>query len=794
MKTLRNYAGCSQTVIALAIISTFSPARAVDAGDELSKPANSVNVGLGVLSGDSKDRAQFGIYNGWREHDSNLILDFDYRNRSDAKGSWLKFEGRNLGLDNRELRGSVEQQGSWKLGAEYSEITKHSPYTINTGMMGAGSTTPTVVRLTAPGSGSDLKLKTERKGISLEGQKWLGSGLLFEATFKSEDKDGARLWGRGYDCAAYVCGSSTAAAINQANFVKNAILLLPEPINSNIKQFEVKLSFHDEKLAATAGYYGSYYNNSNGNLAATVPGSLNNGIGQAFPLYPAVGPSIVAGGGLSLQQVLQTPMALQPDNQSHQLYLDGNYAFTPVTRATFKFAYTHATQNESFASQGLAGAPAGIGSLGGRVDSTLAQLGFTTRPTDKLSLAANWRYERKEDKTPLAQYNNEAVAVVPATIPASYINSFWNNGHITRTTQTGKLEASYSLPANYRATLGLDYNSLERTVPEDIKEEKTAGITTVREKNWEYGYRLELMKSLSETFTGRVSYTNGQRRGSDWTSLSTLDPATPGVTAANLALINTYCGGKACYGQALPARSIVALSGTVIFPLQMTDVDHEQWKATATWNPSDRLALQFTLQDGKDKTAAQNDPIAGGKGWRDTDLKYYSVDASFSLSDTWKLTAYASRGDSQLRVNHSTGYIAELRTVSDALGLGLSGKLSGRLVFGVNLTYFNDVNEYGVAAAGSATGAAPSASNLAQAAIGLPDITLKKTVFKLFGTYALTRNADVRVDLIHQRAKLDEWVWGTPGNPFPYGDNTTVTQQPEQNVSFLGATYIYKWR
>jgi hypothetical protein len=127
-------------------------------------------------------------------------------------------------------------------------------------------------------------------------------------------------------------------------------------------------------------------------------------------------------------------------------------------------------------------------------------------------------------------------------------------------------------------------------------------------------------------------------------------------------------------------------------------------------------------------------------------------------------------------------------------GLGLTGKLSERFMAGANLTYFNDVNKYGLVAAPSATGAPPSAANLAQAAIGLPDVSLKKTTVGVFGNYSVAKNSDIRVDLIHQQAKLDEWVWGYNGVPFTYADNTTVTQKQTQNVTFIGARYIYRFK
>ena len=68
------------------------------------------------------------------------------------------------------------------------------------------------------------------------------------------------------------------------------------------------------------------------------------------------------------------------------------------------------------------------------------------------------------------------------------------------------------------------------------------------------------------------------------------------------------------------------------------------------------------------------------------------------------------------------------------------------------------------------------------------------TSLKLFGKYALKKNADIRVDLVHQSVKFDEWTWRYNGTPFAYSDNTTVSMQQNQRVTFLGASYVYKFR
>lgn len=813
MKTSKQKIVVGQTILALAVLAAIGHAQGqtADVVKDLTNPESSITIGAAGVSGDSQDRAQFGMFNGMRKDSGYLLFDIDYLTRDNATGTWTTLRGRNLGLDNRELRGGMQKQGDWKVFGEYNEITRRSPFTVNTAMQNAGSTTPVVVPIAVPGTGNDLDFKLQRKAASAGVEKWLFPSLKFEASVKSEEKTGTRQWGRGYDCAAYVCGPSTTTALNQANFLKNAILMIPEPIDSTIRQFEAKLAFHDEKLNLTAGYYGSFYTNANGSISPIVPNSLYGGNGTLVgALYPAVGTNIIAGGGTSLQNVLQSPMSLQPDSQAHQFSLAGNYAFTPTTRATFRYAFTRATQNDDFLGMGLTGAP-GVANLEGRMDSVAAQLGLTMRPVRDLSLLANVSYIHKEDKTPNALYNVEAKAIVPATTPVSYTNlnqtgvpgAVWNNNHVTHTDLLGKVEGSYRLPYDYRVTLGIDYRLKEREVPESRVEEALAGLGPLRGKNTETGYRLELRRSMSETLNGTIGFSSSKRKGSEWTNLSTLDPATlPVNSALNTYLINTYCGGRACYGQVLPPEAILGLNANTPFPANMADIERDKVKVTLDWSPSEQLSIQLMGEDGKDKNVVPFDPVAGGKGWRDSKLSFYGIDVSYAISEKWKLTGYASQGDQTIHINHSTGYVADLRNRSEAFGVSLAGQATTRLQVGANLTYVNDINKYGAAAATGTAGnrqtgltvTQPSATNLAQAAVGLPDVVFRKTILSLYGQYTLDNRSDIRLDLAHQKAKYDDWVWGIAGSPFVYADNTTVKQQVDQNVTFVGVTYIYKFR
>jgi MtrB/PioB family decaheme-associated outer membrane protein len=749
---------CQGTVAVLALTLAGAAYAADDTIAQLTQPESAISVGGAAVSGDPKERAIWGQYNGMRDQDAYFLLDFDFIKRDDKTGTWTNIMGRNLGLDTRELGFSMNRQGDWKVGLDYSELVHREIRTINTGLIGAGTTTPQVVRLQdasglgTPGSGSDLNLEMKRKKAGVDVDKWINPAFQVQFSFKNEDKDGARLWGRGYECASYVCATGQSAT-NQ----RWATLMLPEPVNSNIKQIEAKMNYRGQKLGLTGGYYGSIYTNYNGNLQATVPGSLNNAFnstGLAVPLSAAAAAGVNPAGGTSLQNVLQLPMALPPDNQAHQLYLTGDYAFTPTTRSNFKLSYTHATQDENFGGAGLFNAPAGVNDLGGKVDTTLAQFGMTAQPLPKFSVVGNVRYEDRNDKTPIQQYNVENT-------------TFWYNAHDSRKKLDAKLEGSYLLPGYTRVTLGIDYNSIDRELPSATTVD-IAGLSGLREKNEEWGYRAELRRSVSDTLTGAISYGQSRREGTDWYNLCT----SAACTAQGLV-----------YGNLYPDAQI--WQRTAIFPYMFSDRTRQKVRASADWAATERLGMQFIVESSSDHYGSPTT-----KGLRDGRMQMYSIDASYSLSDAWKLTAYASRGDQHIRVDHSTGYMEGLNDTNDAIGIGLVGKPSGRYEFGGNISYINDRNAYQTQADFGA-----SANNAAQiAAYQLPDVVYRESRLNLYGKYSLDKHSDIRVDFVYADYYFTEWAWGAAGVPYTYSDNTTVSMDPKQHVAYIGARYIYRMR
>lgn len=113
MKTSKQKIVVGQTILAMAVLAAIGPAQAqaADTVKDLTNPESAVTIGAAGVSGDSKDRAQFGMFNGMRKDGGYLLFDIDYLMRDNATGTWTTLQGRNLGLDNRELRGGMQKQG-----------------------------------------------------------------------------------------------------------------------------------------------------------------------------------------------------------------------------------------------------------------------------------------------------------------------------------------------------------------------------------------------------------------------------------------------------------------------------------------------------------------------------------------------------------------------------------------------------------------------------------------------------------------------------------------------------------
>lgn len=684
-----------RSVLVSALLAAFGPAVAADGDEEmaqLTRPQSEISVGVGYVNNDNR---RFGQFTGLTDEDAYLLLDADVARRDDATGTWLRFTGRNVGFDNRLLRFEHERQGNWGYFVEFNQIPRFDPYRVNTGLQGIGTTTVTPATI-APGAGANYEFKTERDRVSVGFRKALARGLGMQVQLSNEEKEGLRRWGQG---------------------TFGTWRFLAEPIDQTTRQLDATLSYTTEKLQLSGGYYGTSFTNHN-QLLNVGGATLFTGSNQ---------------------------MVLPPDNQSHQLHLAGGYSFTPSTRATFKLAQGTITQDETFPTTPVAGAPT---NLDGRIDTTLAEAGLTTRLTPALSLRASVGYENRDDKTPVFRY-------FPSQNTVGSTNDGTNETRDVETTR-GKLEATYRLPMTLSLTGGLEYVEKKRD---------SAPVRSVdfREKTDETSYKAELRRSVGETVTGAVTYVHSVRRGSDW-------------------LRNT---------ENLGTRT----TGDLIAPLHLADRDRDLVRLVLNWMPTDPLSLNFRVD------AAQDDYASRGftsfdLGPRKGEARLYSADVGYAFSDTVQATAWVSQGVDKyenalcqsaavaVNANSCTAsaanpvWAADLQHTQKSLGLGLRVKPAGRTELGADVSYSRMTDEMGTAAI-TPTVALPV----------LPDVHTKVATLKLSAKYALQRNSGLRLQYVYDRFTTDDWTW----NSWTYTDGTRVLEEPKQDVHFIGASYYYQF-
>ncbi|GAB3662869.1 MtrB/PioB family decaheme-associated outer membrane protein [Ramlibacter alkalitolerans] len=721
---------CRPTLLALALLAAFAPAWSH--ADTVTE--TSVSAGLGAVDGNRLDRAQFDQYSGLRPSQHVFgLFGLDYYRRNDDTGVAVRFGASDLLTDNRELGLHWARQGDWVFSADYKELVRRETVIFNSGITGVGSAAPVLLPVT-PGTGSDLDLRTRREGVGLGFRKVISPSLQFELSGRTEHKTGSRLFGVGFACPSALAITCTGTNGIQTG---SGVLFVPEPIDSDHNQVDARLSFAAEKLRLSFGYYGSFYQNSLGSLHPQIPGSLFNPTGTLLPVSSG------------LAGILGNPVALPPDNQAHQLDITGAYLYNARSTVNFKLSRTRATQNANFLAEGLSGAPAGVSDLGGRVDTTLAQVGFSTRPLAKLSVQGTLRYEDRDDKTPLALYNVEGT-------------SFYTNRQLPYRTTKAKLQANYQFTSAWRGTLGFGRELIDRGVFTPTS--ATAGVTAERQKTAETTYRAELRRQMTEAFSGAVALEHSERSGSNWLR----DNSGLGVTEVPD-----------------PNAPGIGFDRGIFMPT-LADRRRDKVRLLADWQPLDKLSVQGALDVGIDRYQAP-----GVYGVRDTSMRQATVDFNYAITDAWNVNGFVAHGNQTIDQGRPDQAFLAFRNGETNVGLGLTGKATSKLELGANLSYLQDRATF-VQALDTTASAADAA--LLAASGGLPPITFRQHVLRLSGKYTVDKKSSVRAEFAHYRTRWDDWAWNFNGTPFVFADGTVGTRKLVQHVNVLRVVYTYSWK
>jgi len=530
--------GKKRLALSPAVLFVLSSAAAAqeDQAGMLSAFDGFVEAGVGWVSEDS---FKFGQFTGLEESGAYFIGNVEATMRSPYDGdstTYFELRGRDLGLDSRSVYVEGGRQGSFSIFGEYDAIPHLRFDDGQTPYLGAGGTdltlppgwtqggsTATLTDLNA--SLRDLEVKTERERIGAGFSININPNWTFSTAFRSEQKD-------GIETTAGIFGS-TGGNMRAA--------ILPRPVDFTTNEAEAAISYSSQRMQADIRYNLSLFDNNKDSL------TWDNAYTNFNPTGDGEG-----------------RMALEPDNSAHHLSAALGYMLGERTRLSGSLSLGHMVQDDSFLPYTVnpnLTAPAALprDSLDGEVNTIHANVGLTTRPTQKTDVKVAYTYDDRDNQTPVDTYltvpNDSVNQGTPADARAR------RNMPYSRQTHNVELEAGYRLTLDTKLTASYDFEAISRDLQEvDDTREHTIGA--------------KVRSSLTESTSGYLSYDFARRTG------STYDTTLPFLVSHDPA----YLSGLVLPGDAYEQNPYLR-------KFYIADRDQHLVKGGLNWFPSEEVTV-----------------------------------------------------------------------------------------------------------------------------------------------------------------------------------------------------------
>jgi MtrB/PioB family decaheme-associated outer membrane protein len=321
----------------------------------------------------SDDSARFGDATGYDEKGGYLNLDGEGSYAAD--GTQMRWYAEDLGLESRALSIAGGRQGSYDLQLGYSEL----PYRLY-------DTTSTVFAASAPDLLSlpagwvrapltsgftaldnalyEQDIGSDRSILEFGARYLPTSNFDLFAEFRRQERDGVDI--------------ASGSGYTQASF-------LARPLDYHTDEIDLGARYASGRTNLVLAYYGSFFRDNIDSLTWDNP-------------------------FVSLAGAEQGRMAREPDNDFQQLSLSGSYrAATADTLIAFTAALGRGEQNDGFLpytiNPNIATPALPATSLDGRVDTANYGLTVTSRPFAKTRVKLAYRYDDRDNRTPVLQFS-----------------------------------------------------------------------------------------------------------------------------------------------------------------------------------------------------------------------------------------------------------------------------------------------------------------------------------------------------------------------------------------------------
>lgn len=665
----------------------------------------------GGVAYQSEDSPWFGRYTGLDEAGGFVYGDMDIVSTKED-GTHTQLTGRRLGLDSQSILLEHGIQGRYSLELRHDELPD---YRSNSGVspyVDSGDNT-----LLLPGGLADVsrhqtvELRTQRlrnqAAISvIPHQNWKTS-----VSYRQERKDGTVQTGGAL-------GYSTR---------NMAMATLPKPVDHTTDLIDASVGYAKDKGNIELAYHLSMFRNQNQSLSWQNPFPVSSGNSGAFG-----------------------QLALEPDNDFHQVMLNGGYRLPGNSYLSGVLSSGKMTQDQAFlpystdpslATQGL---PAD--SLNGEVKQNIAQLKLSSRPLRNWNFNAAYRYHDHDNNSPQATYVFPMLDSLPPGKTGKDEDELTAiNQPLSYTRQTSRLDGKYRFNRHASLQMGYDFENTRRE-------------------------NAEVDKNDEQSLWGKLKWKVGDGRTNGWVKV--------GQTARD---------GS---GYHLPAINNEGLyiENPLLRKYNLADLERDEVRLQINYAAIERLSLAANIAYSDDQytdsliglTSASNRSATIEGSYVPTDkvttYAYYTRDIIDSVQSGREALA---AGSGSLASSYGPDWFAQTQDSFDSLGLGLQWQeFLPKLSMGADYVYSKGDGEADLQLA---------------AASPFPDIQTRLHSINIYTRYQRSRNLSFKLQ--YRREQYESQDWALDGVTALSADSPTslymAEGSPQYDVDIIGLSMRY---
>lgn len=389
----------------------------------------------------SDDAARFG--NGTGLDEKGAYLDLSGNGRYVKDGTIVSWYAEDLGTSSRVLDIAAGKAGKYEVSLGYRELPYRLFDTTDTVFAATGSgvlslpsdwvTAGTTDGFTTLASSlTPVNIEKDRQVLEIGGTYLPSRKVKLYADYSRQQRDGVNV-------------------MAGARFTQSAFL--PRPIDDYTDQINAGIRFSVGSVNLGLAYFGSFYRNKLESLTWDNPFTSSPGAEQGR-------------------------LALEPDNDFQQFSLTGIYRTASYnTVLAFSTAFGRGKQNATFLPYTLNPALPALAlpsaSLDGQVDTGNYALTITSRPIKRASIKFAYRYDERDNQTPVSQWSRVITDTFPGgatetNVPYSFERSRLN------------LSGSYKLLDSVNVSGGYDRTEYDRDYQEVASQTEDTGWGKLR--------------------------------------------------------------------------------------------------------------------------------------------------------------------------------------------------------------------------------------------------------------------------------------------------------------------------